>query len=148
MKGRPSRKTNVQKKTKESLSAMSASLYGACVGLIVCIALAVLCAVVCVFSPDPDKLSTPLSMISLVCVFFTSGLLASKRSSAALPTGLMTGAILTLFLWLSSLFFSDAYSQGLPLAVELLIRTSFIVVSLVGSLVGVNAKIGKRRRRR
>lgn len=150
MKGKT---TSRRKKTSgaskgESVGVASAALFGVCAGLILSLLLALVCSFICLFSADPDKLMTPLCIVSLIVIYFASGFFASRKKSAAIPCGLCVGGALAVIFWIISLFFSDAYSQGLSVPVELLIRLSFVAVSLVGSLLGVNVGVKRKRRRR
>ena len=142
------RKARATSSKKESAGVAQASLFGMCVGLIGALALALLCSFICTLSSDPNKLMTPLSTVSLAAVYFSSGFAAAKKRPAAIPCGLLTGSGIAAVFWFASLFFSDSYSNGLSLPVELLIRVSFVAVSLVGALLGVNAGTKKRRVRR
>lgn len=133
---------------KEAVGFTQASLFGICVGLTASLVLALLCSFICLLSPDPNKLMTPLSTISLVAVYFLSGFVATKKRPAAVPCGLVTGGGLAALFWLISLFFNDSYSNGLSLPIAMLIRMTFVGVSLLGALLGVNAGAKKRRRRK
>ena len=142
------RKVRASSSKKDGVGVASASLFGICVGLICALALALLCSFICTLSSDPNKLMTPLSTVSLAAVYFSSGFAAAKKRPAAIPCGLLTGGGIAAVFWIISLFFNDSYSSGLSLPVELLIRITFVAVSLVGALIGVNAGTKKRRRRR
>ena len=151
MKGRipTSKKKRVSGSQGQSAGVLTASVFGVCIGLLFSVVLALVCSTICVFSSDPDKLISPLSLFSLIAVYLSAGFIAAKKKAAAFPCGLISGGILALVFFTVSCFFDPSYSAGLALPIELLIRLSFVGVSLLGALLGVNVSSkGKRRKRR
>lgn len=136
------------KKRDEGSGIIGASLFGICTGLIMSLVLAIFCSFICLFSKDPSKLMSPLSTASLAAVYLTSGFIAAKKRPAAIPCGLLTGGGIAAIFWIVSLFFDDSYSSGISVPVQLLIRITFVAVSLLGALLGVNAKSKRKLRRR
>ena len=134
--------------TEGTSGIFSASLFGSCVGIFCAVILLFACAIICLFSGDPDKLSAPLAFISVITVYFISGFAAVRKRRAALPCGAICGAILCVIFLLISFFISKDLSMGLSLPVSLLIRLSFVAVSVLGALVGTNVDVKKNRRRK
>lgn len=121
-------------------SLLIASAFGAGVGAICVCALLFIFSFLCLLTHSGDKLTSFFSVLILVISFLASGFAAAKKRCAAIPVGLCSGAFLSLFLWIISLFINNSLSLGLSLPVELLIRVSLVSVSLIGALLGVNLK--------
>lgn len=126
--------------TAKDMSILAASAFGAGIGAICVCALLFIFAFLSLITRTSDKLSPFFSIIILAVSFLASGFAAAKKRPTAIPVGLLSGTLLSLFLWLISLFISDSLSLGLSFPVELLIRVSFVAVSLVGALLGVNLR--------
>lgn len=133
---------------QEPLGIFKASLFGACIGLFCSVALLISSALICLFSNDPDRLIAPLAFISTVAVYFISGFAAVRKRRAALPCGALCGGMMSAVFLLISFFISRDASMGLPLPVSMLIRISFIAVSIIGALLGTNVGVKKPRRRK
>ncbi|MBQ8818689.1 MAG: TIGR04086 family membrane protein [Clostridia bacterium] len=147
MKSKKSSKQSARKKSSsQNYSIASASIFGACAGAFLTVISVIICSVICLFSENPDKLISPLAFTSVIIIYFFSGFLASKKKSAAIPCGLLCGVILTLIFFIISLFITETYSSGSSLIVGLLIRISFVAVSIIGALLGTNTANKKRRR--
>ena len=126
--------------TSRETSLLIASAIGAGVGAICVCALLFIFSLLCLLTHSGDKLTSFFSILILVISFLASGFAGAKKRPAAIPVGLCSGAFLSLFLWLISLFINNSLSLGLSFPVELLIRLSLVAVSLVGALIGVNSK--------
>lgn len=133
-------------KSSESHSIISASVFGACVGVFTAVILLLVCSFICISAEDPNKLISPLAIFAVIISYLFSGFAASRRRKAALPCGALSGGLLTAVLFLVSLFISKDMSSGLSLPVSMLIRLSFIAVSILGALLGVY--MGSKRVRR
>ncbi len=125
---------------------VGACVFGALVGLIFALALLLIFSAVALGSSNPDALISPLSLTACGVSFFAAGLAASKKRSAPLPCGALSGAMLCAVLWLISLLLGDAASPTYSLPQSLLIRLALIFVAVVGALIGTNSK-GRRKRR-
>ncbi len=125
---------------------VGACVFGVAVGLIFAIALLLIFSAVSLGSGDPDALISPLSLAAGGVSFFTAGFAASKKRSAPLPCGALSGAMLCAVLWLISILLGDSVSSAHSPPQALLIRLAFIFVAVVGALIGTNSK-GKRKRR-
>ncbi len=134
-------------KPSTSSSFLKACAFGVGISLITAIALALICTIICTVSGDSDKLLAPLAFGSTVIAYFAGGFAASRKKSGALAVGALCGGILSAIFILVSLCLGDSLSSGMALPVSLLIRLSFILVSILGSLVGTNLKISHKRRR-
>jgi putative membrane protein (TIGR04086 family) len=152
MKSKPSSKKHrsvsrqgAGKVSKYSLPA--ACMFGVCVALVTALFLAIVCAIICSASGNAYKLLTPLSFVSTVAVYFVCGFATAKRYSAAIPAGAISGAVLCILFFIVSLFLSSSLASGTSLPVSLLIRLSFVVVSMLGAILGANAKKKVRRHR-
>ena len=132
--------------SESSYGIVAASAFGACIGMIAATALLLICSLVCISSDDPDKLITPLSLLSSVAVYFLAGFAAVRKRRAAIPCGLLSGGIITAVFFIISLFLSKALSWGLSIPVALLIRLSFVAVSILCALLGTNVAVKKRRK--
>ncbi len=122
------------------VNIFAASAFGAGVGAIFVCALLFIFSALCLLTRSGDKLSSLFSILTLVASFFACGFAAAKKRPAAIPVGLCSGALLSIFLWIISLFINNSLSLGLSLSIELLIRLSLVAVSLVGALLGVNLR--------
>ena len=122
--------------------------YGVLAGFTTSILCCIISAIICVFSPDPDKLVAPCATISAILAHFAGGFFSSKKKKAPLPCGLATGGILAFIFWIISMFFSESYSYSLSIVISLLIRLSMIAVSVTGALLGGNQTHKRNRRRR
>ena len=135
--------TNTQ--ASGSLTVIGASLVGAATGLGLTALLTVILSAVCLALSDPNALMIPFSLGINVISFFFAGFAGAKRKSAAIPVGALSGALLTFILWICSLFLGSEASWGVSLPVELLIRCSFIIPSVLGGLLAVNTRAKKRK---
>ena len=131
----------------EGHGIISASGIGAGVGGVCAVALLVVATLICTFSDDPDSIIAPIGMIISVISYFIAGFAASKKRRAAIPVGALSGVMLTAAFIIISLFVDKTLSWELSLTVALLIRLSFVAVSILGALLGTNA-ISKRKPRR
>ena len=126
--------------TSKETSILLASAFGAGVGAICVCALLFIFSLLCLLTHSGDTLVSFFSILILVISFLASGFSGAKKRLAAIPVGLCSGAFLSLFLWIISLFINNSLSLGLSLPIELLIRLSLVAVSLVGALLGVNLR--------
>ncbi len=124
----------------KNVNLLSASAFGAGVGAICVCALLFIFSFLCLITHSGDKLTSLFSVLTLAVSFLACGFAAAKKRPAAIPAGICSGALLSLFLWIISLFINNSLSLGLSLPVELLIRISLVAVSLVGALLGVNLR--------
>ncbi len=147
MENKKNKKKKRTARAKQSSGAVFAALYGAAVGGILVLALSLVCSLICLSAQNPDTLLSPLSFAVSGVSFIICGFIASRRARAILPSSLLSGAILTAFLWIVSLFLSDSDASGTSLVVSLLIRVVFVAVSLLGGMIGVNTGNKKRKRR-
>lgn len=126
-------------------TVIGASLIGTAVGMGLITVLTVILSGLCLASSDPNTLLIPFSLGINAVSFFFAGFTGAKRKSAAIPVGALSGAILASLLWIFSLFLGNAATWGFSLPVELLIRCSFIIPSVLGGLLAVNSKVKKRK---
>ena len=129
-------------------SVVGASLIGAGIGFSTTLILTVIFSAVCLFSPDPDKLSAPLSLAVNILSFFVTGFAGAKMKSAAIPVGVISGGILTSVLWLISLILKHSMTtitSTIVFPLSLLIRLSFVIASVIGALLATNVR--KKRKR-
>ncbi len=119
---------------------VAASLYGAAVGGVCSVVLLLVFSVICAFSKNPDALLSPLSLVASGVSFFLAGLAASKKKSAPLPCGALSGAVLLAAFYLISLFLQNTTAEPVSLTVSLLLRLACIFICIVGSLIGTNRK--------
>ena len=151
MKARSSNRKNKNPRSSsarspDTIGIPTASVFGCAVGLAAATAFALIGSLICMFVSDPDKLITPLAFICSILVFLISGFAAAKKKCAAIPCGLLSGAMLVSIFFIASLCMSDSLSSGYSLAVALLIRLSFLAVSVVGALIGVNSRPKRKRK--
>lgn len=145
--------TTVRKKRSSSsvtdnAGAPQSILSGVLAGVSTAIICCIISSLICIFSSDPDKLTSPLATVSSILAHFTGGFFAAKKKNAPLPCGLATGGILAFIFWITSLCFSASYSYSLNTVISLLIRISMVAVSLVGAILGGNQPHKRKRRRR
>ncbi len=97
---------------------------------------------------DPDSLIGTLAFSALYISALFSGLITAKRCGKnALISGMLSGIWLVISLLIISFFLNNTSSQGHPLGIEMLIRGSFILVSVLGGYIGANKPKSKKRRR-
>ena len=145
MKSKKTSKKSVTRKTHPHNSGLvSACVFGAGVGIAATVALLVFCSMICLFSRDPNKTIAPMAFISLVVVYFITGFSSAKRKCAAIPCGVLSGGIITVIFFVISFFVEKNLSSGYSLIIELMIRLSLVVVSIIGALLGTNSKVRKR----
>ncbi len=142
-----SKKRRKRLATGEGQGVLGASVFGACVGGICAVAMLVVSSLICTFSKDPDKLIAPLGIITSIAAYFFAGFAAARKKRAAIPVGALSGAWLTAAFFIISLFVDKGLSWGLSLTVGLLIRLSFVAVSVLGALLGTNVGAKTKRRR-
>ena len=127
------------------IHVLSAALFAlpvtAAVGLVL---LLIVTAVACA-NPDPDSLTTPLSLAALGLTALLGGLVAARRGqSRSLLCGATLGLLLTLLLLGASLFYGEDMRQQLTLGVS-----SPVSWSLHGGVVllaSLGGKLGGRRK--
>ncbi len=138
--------------TKEEASAeaglirvLSAALFALPVTAAVGLILLLIVTAVAYANPDPDSLTTPLSLAALALTALLGGVVAARRGQGrTLLCGLMLGLLLTLLLLLLSLLFGDEARKQLTLGL-----TSPVLWLLHGGVVFLSAlggKLGGRRR--
>ncbi len=123
---------------------LGASLFGALVGFIFSVALLIAFSFVCLASKNPDSLISPLALIASSISFFAAGLAASKKRSAPLPCGALTGAFMCAVFWVVSRILGTNTDSGNSFAAALILRLVLIFICIVGALIGANS--GRRRR--
>ena len=128
-----------------SSTVIGASLMGTAIGMGLILILTALLSGICLASSDPNVLLAPFSLGINIITFFFAGFAGAKRKRAALPVGALSGGLLAAVLWICSLFLDNGASWGISLPVELLIRCSFIIPSMLGGLLAVNTKTKKRK---
>lgn len=126
---------------------LSASVFGACIGIFIAVLLLIICSVLCILSKDPNAVIAPLSAIIILTVYFSSGFAASKKSASAIPCGALSGVFITAVFFIISLFASTDTPSRLSLPVSLLLRLSFIFLAVLGALLGTNTKSKFKRKR-
>ena len=139
------KRTATKAQASGSLTVIGASLVGAATGLGLTALLTVILSAVCLAPSDPNALMIPFSLGINVISFFFAGFAGVKRKRAAIPVGALSGGLLAAVLWICSLFLGNGASWGISLPVELLIRCSFIIPSMLGGLLAVNTKTKKRK---
>ena len=139
------KRTVTKRQDNGSTSVLIAALTGAATGVAVILVLTLLLSAICLASSDPAPLLSPVALGINTVAFFFAGFTGAKRKSAAVPVGALSGTLLALLLWICSFFFGNEFSWDIPLPVELLIRCSFIIISVLGGLLAVNTKIKKRK---
>ena len=89
--------------------------------------------------PDPDSLTTPLSLVVLGLSAAMGGLICTRRCGhSALSCGLSFGLLFALCTWVLSLFIHEPSDMALSLPITLLLRASVVVLSCLGARMGVN----------
>ena len=127
------------------LTSASFGLLCACVIFIVCLAIF---SAIGIATENPHSLLAPISFFSIYTSSFFGGFISAKKNKGS--DTLLCGVVCGIFVFLafSSIFFvlSLIFSvQSTPLS--WLFRLLIILFSLVGSLVGKNKHVPKRRRR-
>ena len=149
MKGKPSSKKNLSTSPRAttSVGVLRASLFGMATATVSAVILLLICSFICMLSSDPSKLISPLSVVCNILIYFIAGFAASKKKAAALPCGALSGGLTCILFFIITLLLDNALSSNLSFPVELLIRLSFIVVSILGALLGVNSTPKRRKRK-
>ena len=134
-------KQGIRHEKRPNTGTLSASLFGAVVGLFTILLLAAICALICLRSSTPDKLTAPLGYVCSVLAYLIAGYCAvRKRGGAAIPCGMLSGVILTVTFFICSLFFKGNASEAVELSAGLLIRITMIIVSMLGAIMGALRK--------
>ncbi len=96
------------------------------------------------FLPDPDPAIQPIALIIAFLVAFVGGIISGRihRAAPAL-CGPLNGCLLLALMLLLSLFFRNL-SFGYSVGVALLLHALVPLLSLMGALLGVRKKEGKR----
>lgn len=130
----------------ESRTLLSACLYGAGVSALCAIALAAVCALICLWAKDPAALFGVLGYPIGFVVFLLGGYVSARKKGAALPCGLLTGCIITLAsLGLAHLLPS---AQNAPVAaIQIILRVCLVLTCILGAIFGANG-ITKRNKRK
>ncbi|MBQ9779649.1 MAG: TIGR04086 family membrane protein [Clostridia bacterium] len=124
--------------------ALTAALFSLPVMAVLGLVLLLIVTAVAYASPDPDSLTTPLSMGALGLTALLGGLVAARRGgSRPLVCGLLSGLLFNVLLLALSLFFGEDARQSLTLGLS-----SPLLWGLHGAVVLIAAlggKIGGRR---
>ncbi len=149
MKGKTTSKKahTATSRTLPKSGVFHASIFGMTTGLICGMLLLLICSLICLFSQDPNKLISPLSVVCGILTYFIAGFAASKKKAAAIPCGALSGVMISIVFFIISFLLNDSLSSSISFPVEMLIRTSFIVVSILGALLGVNSTPKRKKRR-
>ncbi len=125
-------------------SAFMAALFALPVAAIIGLVLLLIVTAVAYANPDPDRLTTPLSLCALGLTALLGGLVAARRGRGQpLLGGLLSGLLIALLLLGLSLFFGDEARAQLTLGVSSPIRWGLHGGVVALSLLG--AKLGSRR---
>ncbi len=132
------------RRAPSSSNILSASVFGVLVGLIITVALLIVFCLVCLNSKNPDSLISPLALTINAVAYFAAGFAASKKRSAPLPCGALSGAILCAVFFVISLALKDLHSAFSAPSIAILLRLVSVFISIIGALIGANC--GKNRR--
>lgn len=125
-------------------AAFMAALFALPVAVIIGLVLLLIVTAVAYADPDPDRLTTPLSLGALGLTALLDGLVAARRGRGQpLLGGLLSGLLLALLLLGLSLFFGDEARAQLTLGASALVRWGLHGGVVALSLLG--AKLGSRR---
>ncbi len=118
-----------------------AALFALPVTAVIGLVLLLIVTAVAYANPDPDSLTTPLSMAVLGLTALLGGLVAARRGQTApLLCGLLAGLLFTLLLLVLTLFFSDdARTQltlGLSSPVLWMLHGGVVLLSALGGKLG------------
>ena len=118
-----------------------AALFALPVTAVIGLVLLLIVTAVAYANPDPDSLTTPLSMAVLGLTAMLGGLVAARRGqTASLLCGLLAGLLFTLLLLVLSLFFSDeARAQltlGLSSPILWVLHGGVVLLSTLGGKLG------------
>ena len=88
-------------------------------------------------NPDPEALSLPFALASLMLSMFVGGFVCSRRTgSSPLFCGIVCGGIITLFTMLLALCLAGAASMEYGFWMSAALHTFAIVFSVLGSFAG------------
>ncbi len=127
---------------------VGAAVFGALVGFIFALTLLLVFCIICLNAQNPDTLISPLALSAGGVSFFAAGFAASKKRSAPLKCGALSGALLCALFFVISRLLGGAPSCGYSLGVGLLIRLAMICLCIFGATVGNNSKGARRKKRR
>lgn len=122
-------------------AALMAALFALPITAIIGLIFLLIVTAVAYGSPDPDALTTPLSLSVLGLTSLLGGLVASRRrGTRPILCGLLLGLLWTLLLWAVSLLFGDeARSQltlGFPAPALWGLHGGAVLISMLGGKLG------------
>lgn len=125
-------------------TSLMAALFALPITVAIGLVLLLIVTAVAYSQPDPDSLSTPLSLGALGLTSLLGGLVAARRGrSRGLFCGFLSGLLFTLLLLGASLFFGDDTKTQLTLGFSAPLTWGLHIVVVLLALLG--AKIGSHR---
>ncbi len=129
-----------KKRSASSLSLFPACFYGMGIGMVTSVILLIVFTAICTANSNPERLMTPLAMVTNVISYFICGFCASRRCKGALPVGAVSGVMLSAFFFLVSMFIGGDFGNLFSLPISLMIRLSLIAVCIFGAVLGANKR--------
>lgn len=126
-------------------TAFLSGLFGLAVSAGLGVVLVLIAAAAAYASPDPDALTGPLGLAALAVCSLAGGFAAARRGHrACLLCGLISGALMVLFVMTGSICFRDETRAALTLGMTGEVKAGLYAVILI--LEAVGGLIGRRRR--
>lgn len=132
------------------IKILKGALLSLLITFIISFALLLIGAAVAYSNPDPDRLISPISYVSLYTSSLLGGFCCAKLSqSNRYPVTALTAALFALIGFLMSLFMPDnTYGAYLPTYLSLILRLATIPLFFVGSAVAHSRPKRSRSKRR
>ena len=136
-----------------AMSLLRAGVRGALVALIALVLLAIAAAAIAYANPDPDALTTPLSLCVLSLAPITGGAVAYRIGRrrgvhSRLLCGFVTGAMLLACLFALSLCLPDSLAGQWPPMLSWGLRAGMLIFCILGAAMAAYAPRKRRKKRR
>ena len=126
---------------------VASGIYGMLSGVMFALAFIAVSSLIAYRNPDPTRLILPFSYACIIICSFLCGNSGAKfRGANGFLSGLLSGCMFSLLIFLCSQFFRG--NSSLPTSVVLFTYLCIILVSALGALFATRKKKQKRARRR
>ena len=106
-----------------------------------------LSSAICLRLPDPNKMLLPFALVSLFVPALLCGIISVRKCGGkAIPVGLLSGFWLMLLTFLAA-WVLPSQQEGMSFGLSFALRLLLPFFTVLGSLIGINLRRSKRRRR-
>lgn len=133
--------------TPPLVSVFKSSLTGFIAALVSALVLWIAASAIAYANDDPDSVVGALGLGVIYISALIGGFVAVRHNKKdALLCGIVSGAMLSLFFFIISLFFEDS-SSSYSFLIELMLRGAMLLMSVFGAFAGLHRKDKRRKRR-